>query len=372
MKITFIISSIGPGGAERVCCNLASYLAASGYAVTIVSLGYPEQDAYEVHKSVSLIHLRVTGIAGGFFNGLLNNLRRVLAVKEVILKIRPDICIGMMANTSVLLGICAIGDTKTLYFGTEHTYPPNFPLGRIWNLLRKVLYYNLDAVVSLTVKGSNWVRLHTFAKRSLVIPNAVRMPLPIQRPITDVTPYFSDGRNVVLCVGRLVPEKQFDLIVSAFASIHLHFISWKLLIVGDGPLHDDLRLQINDLSASSYITLAGRVGNVGEFYERSSLFVLSSRFEGFPNVLTEAMAHGLPVISFDCDTGPRDIIRDKIDGILVRLNDIEGLKTALLEMMGCETTRRKMGHSAKDVLKRFSEASVAEKWETLFRSKNLP
>jgi len=125
-------------------------------------------------------------------------------------------------------------------------------------------------------------------------------------------------RRIVLAVGRFTKVKGFDLLIKAFAGIAIAYADWDLVILGEGPERSDLEAQVEALGLGHRVKLPGRAGNMPDWYARADLFVMSSHFEGFPLVLVEAMAHGCPAVSFDCDTGPRDIIRDEMDGRLVR------------------------------------------------------
>jgi len=127
-----------------------------------------------------------------------------------------------------------------------------------------------------------------------------------------------------------------------------------------------LEAQVRDASLGSRVFLPGRVGNVGEWYARADLYVMSPRFEGFPNALVEAMAYGLPVVSFDCDTGPRDIIIHGVNGLLVPPENVVGLTEALEQLMGDAALRQCFAMRAVEVRERFSMMRIAAVWETFF------
>ena len=127
------------------------------------------------------------------------------------------------------------------------------------------------------------------------------------------------GRKVLLAVGRLEVEKGFDWLIDAFSALATKYPEWDLVILGEGSLRATLEKQVQTSGLARRVFLPGRVGNVGDWYERANLYVMSSRFEGFGNTLGEAMAYGLPAVSFDCETGPRNIIRHETDGLLVPL-----------------------------------------------------
>jgi glycosyltransferase involved in cell wall biosynthesis len=165
----------------------------------------------------------------------------------------------------------------------------------------------------------------------------------------------------------LSEEKSVDRLLDAFSSIAPAHPLWDLVVLGEGPLRAALEAQVQKLGLQGRVGLPGRVGNVGDWYARADLYVLSSRVEGFPNTLGEAMAHGCAAVSYDCDTGPRDIIRDGVDGLLVRpVGDVRALAAALGALMADDAQRARMGKQAVDVRERYSMKTVLAKWDALF------
>ncbi len=137
--------------------------------------------------------------------------------------------------------------------------------------------------------------------------------------------------------------------------------------MGDGPLRPELEASVAEADLNEVVLLPGPVGNLGEWYSQADLYVLSSHYEGFPNALAEAMACGLPAVSFDCDTGPRDLIRHGVDGLLVAADDRAALGAGLASLMGDEPLRSQLGARAIEVRSRFSLERVSESWYQLFR-----
>ena len=174
-------------------------------------------------------------------------------------------------------------------------------------------------------------------------------------------------------MGRLHSHKGFDLLLTAFASIQSYFPDWDLVILGEGPDREALQGQVQQLGLDERVAMPGRVGNVGQWYQSSDLYVLSSRVEGLSNTLLESMASGLPVVAFDCDTGPREIVRHGIDGALVSPpEDVDALAAHLSDLMAHPDKRRTLAMRAVDVRDRFSSVRVMALWRQVFEGGNTP
>lgn len=366
MKLLIFIHSLSSGGAERVTANLATHWAGKGWSITVVTLAPYSLDSYELHPTVKRISLNLTGESGTIAAGLWQNLRRVMALRRVIQNIQPDIALGMMTSANVLISLAVLG-LHIRAIGSERVHPPEYPLSVLWERLRRRTYGLLDAVTALTSESACWLKAHTNVRRVPVIPNAAPWPLPVQTPKLNPESTIPFGRKVLLGVGRLEAQKGFDWLLEAFAGLAEKHPEWDLVILGDGSLRTMSEHQVQKAGLDKRVFLPGRAGNVGEWYDRANLYVLSSRFEGFPNTLVEALAHGLPAVSFDCDTGPRDIIRHEVDGLLVPVGDVAQLTAALDRLMGDADLRARFAVRAVEAKERFSMQRIAGMWEELFK-----
>lgn len=367
MKLLFFIHSLGGGGAERVTANLANYWASKSWDITVVTLESQGEDFYILDPAVKRIALELAGRSDNGVQGLLRNAHRVIALRRILRRVAPDIAIGMMTTANVILALSALGLPKVRAIGSERIHPPQFFLGSIWHWLRRHCYARLAAVVALTGESAEWLRRHTSARRVLIIPNAPTWPILRQASALTLEPPRPSGRRILLAVGRLSGQKQFDVLIGAFAKLAEQYHDWDLIILGDGPLRHALLEQAGADGLEKRVFLPGKAGNVADWYKSADLYVMSSRFEGFPNTLVEAMAHGVPAISFDCDTGPRDIIRHEIDGLLVPAGDVPGLLSALDRLMGDHMLRQSLAKRAIEVRDRFSMERIARLWEDLFQ-----
>lgn len=373
MKVLFLIHSLSPGGAERATVNLSNYWATKNWDVVIVTLAPLSKDFYKLHDRVRRIALNLAEESPNILYGAIANLKRLIAIRRVLNTECPDVAVGMMTTASVLLGFLSLTmSEKIVMIGCEQTHPPMVPISRLWYTLRYLAYPHLDAVIALTKESAQWIASKTGARRVEVIPNPIPWPFPSQPPYLNPKDILSQDCRLLLGVGRLVKEKGFDLLIGAFSKLASYFPEWVLTILGEGPLRHQLENQVMVHGLQGRIMLPGVAGNVGEWYERADIYVMSSRFEGFGNTLAEAMAHGTPVVSFDCPTGPRDIIRHEVDGLLVPPGDVERLVYALERLMRDESLRLRLAAKAVEARERFSLERIAAKWENLFAElKNL-
>lgn len=366
MRIFFIIPSLCNGGAERVTANLANHWAAKGWGVTIITFAQRHLDFYEIHPSITRIELNLADLGGNVPAFIWKNLRRVRALRQLLRENQPDIALSMMTEANVLLALSAWGMPKVCAIGSEHTFPPQNPLGKLRETLRRYTYGQLAAVVALTQECTAWLEAHTNARYVPVIPNAVPWPMPEHTPRIDPVAVCSSERKLLLAVGRLNAEKNCGVLLDVFSHLALNHPEWDLVFIGEGPERAALEAKVQAAGLEGRVFLPGRAGNVGAWYERADIYVMTSRFEGFPNSLAEAMAHGMPAVSFDCDTGPRDIIRHEVDGLLIPPGDANGLNAALNRLMGAELLRKQYAARAVEVRERFSMERITGMWEKLF------
>jgi glycosyltransferase involved in cell wall biosynthesis len=365
MKILIIISSLSAGGAERFCTNMANHWNSRGREVTVVTIHGTEDDFYCLNPSVKRIALNLGIGSTSFAMALMNNLRRISALRKVLRSEKAVIALSLLDKNNILLALAGIGLSKPWTIGSERIHPAQMPISRFWGLLRQRSYGLLDAVVVLAQETAKWVAANTNARRIEVIQNPIVWPMERFSPMVPPPPKHGFR---LLAAGRLHPQKQFRLLISAFCQLAAEFPDWELTIVGEGQERSLLQDLIRASPFPDRVILAGRVGNIGDWYQTADLFVMTSLSEGFPNSLIEAMAHGVPAISFDCDTGPRDIIRHGINGLLVPPGDVPTLVSALRSLMGDKSKRTAYAAQALEVREFFSMHRAMAAWEALFSS----
>ncbi len=366
MNILLLIHSLSGGGAERVAANLANHWAGLGWTVSLATFASPESDAYPLDERVRRVHLGGFAPSATPLHAAWATVARVRALRRALRELRPDVAMSLMAPANLLMALGAWRAHGVRSIGCEHTHPPLDPMGPLRERLRRVLYPRLDAVVTLTADSADWIRANVPARRVAVIPNPVAWPLQDTAPRVDPDAMLAPDRRLLLGVGRLQTPKGFHLLIDAFAGLAARHPQWTLAIVGEGPEAAPLTRQAQALGLADRVLLTGRVGNVAAWYRRADLFVSASLLEGFPIALTEAMAHERPAVVFDCDTGPREIVRDGVDGVLVPNGDTGRLQAALDALMGDDDRRAAMGRCAGEARRRFSMAGVSGRWQALF------
>lgn len=363
----FFINSLTSGGAERVTTQLASRLAQAGYHVTVVTMHGTERDFYRLDSRVSRIALDLAYRNRGI-NKVFAAFVRVRVLRAVIKRHCPHVVVGMMSESALLSLIAAVG-LNVRVITAERNYPPLKKLLFPWNIFRKLFYRFAHGHVAQTRETAEWLSAHCAARNITVIPNSVTLPLPrIQPELLPESILVPDDR-IILGVGSLSAQKGFDLLIQAFARIAPALPKWKLVIIG-GPGAKDptgdqrsiLESLIETYHLKGRVLMPGLAGNIGDWYQRADIFVLSSRFEGFPNVLLEAMASGCACVAFDCKTGPKEIITDHVNGILVDTESVDDLAAAIESLANNEELRVLLGQAAVSVAQSFSVDRVSELW----------
>lgn len=360
-RILLMCYSLARGGAERVTVELARAWAERGWHVTVLTMAPAERDFFVLDARVRHVRLPLPTRSGGVLVSLVNNLRRIAAIRAVLKEFKPDVALGMMSASAILLALSGVGLPGRRY-GSERTYPPMMPLLLGKGPLRTFAYGLLDGVVCQTSAAATWVSKHTWARATPVAPNPVALPLPRHEP--EIRPSVLLGANdrCLLAVGRFSEEKQFDKLIAVFERLAPQHPGWKLVVVGEGPDRADLMTRVAASGLGDRILLPGASGNVGDWYARADLFALTSRFEGFPNVLLEALAHGAPAVAFDCLAGPADIIDPGENGVLVPPGDFAALEVELSRLMGDDSLRARLAGAAPKVNERFSRERVMRLW----------
>lgn len=302
--------------------------------------------------------------SGNIINSIINNLRRIFTLRKLLRNLNPDAVLSFMPTANVTLALALTRGRRYRAIGSEHTHPPSDPLGFIWETLRAKSYSRLDAVVALTEETATWLAKRTRAKQIKVISNPVIWPLPSQTPWVR-PPDRVHNLRFLLAVGRLDEVKGFHHLIEIFSRLKSKYPNWRLVIVGEGDQRVDLEKKIQEYDLIDSIQMPGAIGNIGDWYSSVDIYVMTSRTEGFPNTLIEAMSYGLPVISFDCKTGPRDIINHGVNGLLIPDQKNDVMIRELARLMDDSKLRLKLGQNAKNILTDLTVERISKNWQDL-------
>lgn len=340
------------GGTERVTTVIASALAERGHEVCILSASRGKSSFFPLHPAV-----RLHSLCMEHHSANLNDWRVWWRLRRFILQHR----IERLIDVDTVLSWCSIPaawGTPVRVLSWEH-FHLLINVGDLFQRVRRSLGRRMATrwahkVITLTERDRQ-----QYQSRWPGSANVVAIPNPVT---------IQHGRaagldsKVVLAAGRLVPQKGFDLLLQAWAQVWPACPQWTLRIVGSGSDGQKLQLQAEALGIRQGVEFVPNSSDMSTEYQRAALFVCSSRFEGFGLVLVEAKSFGLPVVSFDCACGPSDIVRDGVDGLLVRPEDPRALAQAMVRLINDEPERRAMGLRALDD-RRFDLDGIVQAWE---------
>lgn len=354
-KITIISPSLKMGGIERALTVLANYFVQEGYQVYFISAQGGER-FYTLDTQVHFVEnnqKRSKGIFGKvyYYSLLLFFLRRTVK------KQNPDVVLSFGDAFNPLVLLALVGTKYPVYISDRTS--PDFPFNFFIKTGKKWLYPRAAGFIAQTERAAAYKRQQFHNKLSIkVIPNAIK-----QVTTHDQTPF-----NQIVCVGRLSVEKGQDRLLQAFSKIAPH-TDWQLVLAGDGPKLQEWQNLVKALALEERVIFLGKVQDVDYLLSQSAIFVLPSRLEGFPNALCEAMAMGLPCICFD-SIPTESLLTHKINGWVVKENDIDGMAQAIKELIESPATRNFLGTQAKEIASKLAISTIGKQYlEFMFQKK---
>ena len=376
MKITYIYTAlVTRGGADRVITNKANWLAEHGYDVMIVTdtqLGrapiYPLSSKVVLHDlsiDFSLEYGHPLPIRALWYFKLMRQYRKKLT--EVLMNRRSDVVITTLGRDLDFLTNIHDGSVKIGESHIARQFSRNFHLmeqkgglhrfvANVWRKKQERDVSKLDALVLLTQADADaWEGV----TKTFVIPN----PTPFYPKDSSACEFHK-----AICVGRLNEQKGYDYLIDAWAIVSQRHPDWILNVFGSGEIKTLLQDRIRENCISETMCIHEPVDNIVEKYLESSLYIMSSRFEGFPMVLLEAMSCGLPCVSFDCPNGAKDLILDGRNGFLVDYLNVKQLADAICRLIEDTSLRKRLGESAKEDVQKYLPNVVMKSWIGLFKS----
>ena len=372
MRIVYCIAgTYNSGGMERVLANKTNWLVQNGYEVSVLTTDQKDRSSFfEMDPRIKLYDLGVNyedNNGKSFLNKLLQypfkQWKHRSALKRVLPELKADIVISMFCNDASILPKIKDGSKKVLEIHFSRFKRLQYGRKGIWKIADELRSKNdlrvvskFDKFIVLTEEDKDyWGDLDNIQ----VIPNA--------RSFVVEEPAKLDEKKVI-AVGRYCHQKDLGKLIDAWRIVCETVNDWKLHLVGDGEDREMLQQQIDRLELNDSVVLGRAETDMKTVYRKASMLALSSRYEGLPMVLLEAQASGLPIVSFKCKCGPKDVIEDGLDGVLVEEGDVEGLAAGMLRLIQNEELRKYMGAAAYQRSERYAEENVMEKWTSLFEN----
>lgn len=354
-SVAFVLAGLGAGGAERVVSLIATVWARAGRQITIITFdGDDEASFHPLPADIVLRRLAIPAPRGGGVAALRATVHRIVALRRALREADADVTVSFLTKINVLTLIACLFTRRRVVI-SERNNPRRQEKSRAWNAVLAALTWRADAIV-----------MQTEASLACLAPAARRRATVIGNPIAlGGVDRRERAAPVLAAAGRLTHQKGFDLLVDAFAQVAPGHPDWRLVVWGEGEARAALEARIAASGFDSRIALPGNSDRPERWAAGADAFVLSSRYEGFPNVLGEAMAGGLAVAAFACAFGPTDLIRDGIDGLLVPAEDVDALAAALDRLMGDAGLRDRLGRAAQAAMRRYDPAVVIARWDRL-------
>ena len=372
MKIVYCISGLyNSGGMERILTEKVNYLLENyNYNINIITTDQKSRENfYILNKKANCTDLGINYIDDlkkSFFKrvfGYINKQKKhEEKLKKIVNELKPDILISLGCEDRNFLYKLK---TKNIRVIREYHFNKKYMLqdkkknflytlkGYYRYIKEKLLINEYDEVIVLTEEDKKqWNN-----KKIKVLPNF----------ISYISEEASSCENKkIISVGRLEYQKGYDILIDIWNIVSKKYPDWILEIYGEGPEREKLQNKVNKLGLEKSFLLKGAIKNIQDKYLESSIYVMSSRYEGMPMVLLEAMAYGLPIVSFTCPCGPKDIVKDNEDGFLVEFENIEEMAEKIENLIINEEKRKLFGKNAKKNIQRFSKNEIMEKWNNLF------
>lgn len=364
-SILIVTDTLQAGGAERAIADMANYWADTGSAITVLSIkSTTVPDFYRLADRVGRESLTAEDTPASTLAKIPRSIGRVRQLRSAFRRIAPDAILSFM-DVPNILSVAATRGLPTRLIISERACPDvvalqpelagQFALAGHWRFLRRRLYRHADVVTALNAETAEWLERECRTKVT-VVPNAIR-------PMPDIE---SPRENTVVGIGRHHRVKGFDILLDAFARISTKHPDWALTLIGDGPESNALRQQAEASSVTENVTFVPTRAAIEPWMARAGIVVSPSRFEAFGNVVLESMAMGAPLISSDC-AGPRSMINDGVNGILVPVGDAGALAAAIDRLIDNPTMRKHLGEEARCVREDFSQADIMSHWNELLR-----
>lgn len=351
-SILFVINYLDLGGAGKMIkyvANLTSKHIGNVFMLTL----------YETDRSSSL-NPGITHKSLGLENkgGLIERCKLIRGIRKVVKTDKPDVVCSFVSDICYSTRLATLG-LKAKIVSAERGDP--FTLPFIWKKLMGWTYRNSDYCFFQLPKARDFFG-NKVARKSFVIPN-------VYIPENSITPYYGERKKTIVSAGRFVAEKRYETLISAFAQVHKAHPEYTMIIYGEGPYLEQYKQQAEFLGIAELIEYPGYVKGVARTIREDGIFVLSSRYEGIPNSLIEALSVGIPCVSTDCTPGgPRFLTKDGKNGLLVPVDDVDAMAAAINVIIEDKELAKRLSATGPSIIDELSDDTISKKWLDAFET----
>ena len=346
------------GGAGNVIQIMANeFYLKEKYLPTVVTLN-PHSLKYKIDRHIQTIEHPLSQYKS--INKVSQFLKMVRSVGRIIEKGKPDVIISFLDNINTLVLLSQYFNHSIPIVACERSNPIVVHPNKLWSTLRSIAYRRANIV---TVQCSNFKSFMPSIQDKVQI-----MPNPVLSPACEKTDYAISGTVKFVSCARLHPIKQHYKMIDVIECLYKKGVDCCLTIYGDGPERNNLENIIAIKGLQNIVNLPGAVQNVHQLLSEGDIYLMTSYQEGFPNALCEAMAVGLPTISFKCHDGLMDIVQDGVNGFLTEMNDVQSMAYRMEQLSKSQLLRKQIGEAAKCAMKQFNVDTIYERWDELIRN----
>lgn len=358
MHITIFIGGLSGGGAEKVACNLANFLVKEN-KVTILTLSPPSNSDYSINEKVERVEL-INSNKFNTSNFILKNTFRWFALRKYLKTKKSNVFVTMLPGTINLLLINRKIIKAPIIISERGDPFKRYNSSKIQKQIMKLLYPKADGYVFQTPDALKYYK--EIIKEGIIIPNAVN-----ENENFNSKNVLNENENTFIAVGRLNKQKNYPLMITAFAEVSKKYPEYKLKIFGEGSLKKELKDLILSLNLNN-VELCGFSKEINKELSNASIFLMTSDYEGMPNALIEAMSIGLPVISTDCSIGgPRSLIDHKKNGLLIEVGSKEQLIDSMTLLIENKKFAYQIGNEAKKISTDLHPNKIYQKWSNYIK-----
>jgi glycosyltransferase involved in cell wall biosynthesis len=360
MKITIFIPGLILGGTERVVCNLANYMVSQGISVSILVLFHVSKPAYELDSKVQIVELLDDGPAKNRLRKLVNHIKSYHRLAKYTKSSDADKYLVMLPLPVImLLSLKNITFKKPVIFSERSDPYHSFGASFVWRFLSRMVLKKVDGAVFQTKDAAEYYDdIIDCGYRVILNPISNDLVLESKKNTT-----YNPEEKAIIAVGRLSRVKNLSVLLRAFADISDRIPEYSLKLIGDGSELGQLTTLAIDLGIRDKVVFCGHKSMYSEIYHKGNIYVLCSEYEGLPNSLIEGMVLGLPCISTDCPSGgPRELIKNGYNGVLVKVNDQTELANEILRLASDKQKAEYLSNNAKAIIHEVNPQVIYERW----------